>query len=107
VFLPASAPTLKVVRVAGQAVAMEPTGSFVVPDVAIDAAGAVSVELETRNIPLGTVLQLRLQPEGGSGFSASSSPTVAGAEAGSGTASASVSFPAGFTRIFVDASWTP
>jgi hypothetical protein len=58
VFLPATAPLVKVARVAGVTVATNPTGSFIVPDVVINAVGSVPVELQTTNIPAGTVLSL-------------------------------------------------
>lgn len=106
IFLAATAPLVKVVRVAGVAVAADPTGSFVVPDVAITSAGSVTVELEARNVPAGTVLSLTFQPENASQFTASSTPLSAGA-GGVLTATASAVFQGGFTRVFVRANWTP
>lgn len=106
VSLPPTAPLIRVVRVAGQPVAANPTGSFVVPDVVINAGGPVQVELETRNVPAGTVLNLTFQPENATQFTATSTPLVDGG-GGLGTASASASFPAGHTRVFVRATWTP
>lgn len=106
VFLPGTAPLVKVLRVAGVTVVANPTGSFVVPDVAINAGGAVTVEIEGRNVPLGTTLNLTFQPENGSAFSVTSSPLV-DAGGGASSASATVTFQAGFTRVFVRASWTP
>ncbi|MCW8138075.1 MAG: hypothetical protein KIT58_04130 [Planctomycetota bacterium] len=105
VLLPPSAPLVRVVRVAGQDVAASPTGSFVTPDVTIDAAGTVTVELQARNVPPGTVLQLTFQPETGSAFTASSSPLTGTLELS--TATVQAQFPHGGTRVFVRASWTP
>lgn len=102
---PAGAPVIKVLRVAGVDVAMSPSGSFVLPDVVIASPGAATIELETRGIPAGTVLQLAFQPESGAQFSASSSPVTVNAGVGSATTSAT--FPSGFTRVFVSATWTP
>lgn len=102
---PAGAPVIKVLRVAGVNVSMTPSGSFAVPDVAITSPGAATIELETRGIPAGTVLQLAFQPESGAQFSASSSAIVVNSGVGSATATAT--FPSGFTRVFVSATWTP
>ena len=102
---PAGAPVIKVLRVGGVDVSMTPSGSFAVPDVVIAAPGPVTLELETRGIPAGTVLQLAFQPEAGAQFSASSSAVVV--NAGVGTATASAAFPSGFTRLFVSATWNP
>lgn len=103
--LPPGAPAIKVVRVAGQAVAMSPTGSFAVPDVVIDAPGAVTVELEARFVPLGTVLNLTFQPETGAAFTATSTALAGTLE--QSTATAQAQFPHGPTRVFVKATWTP
>lgn len=102
---PAGAPVIKVLRVAGVDVSMTPSGSFAVPDVAITSPGAATIELETRGIPAGTVLQLAFQPESGAQFSATSSAIVVNSGVGSATATAT--FPSGFTRVFVSATWTP
>jgi hypothetical protein len=107
VFPPATAPAVRVVRVDGVAVATGPTGSFDAPDVVIAAAGPVTVELEARNVPAGTVLGLSLQPAAGTVFTATSSPLVAGAPGAPLTASATVTLPSGHTRVFVTATWTP
>lgn len=106
VFLTETAPLVRVVRVAGVAVAANPTGSFVVPDVAITSAGSVTVELEARNIPGGTVLNLTFQPENANPFTATSTPLTLGT-GGVLTATANVTFQGGFTRVFVRANWTP
>jgi hypothetical protein len=105
VFLPPSAPAIKVVRVAGQAVAMSPTGSFDTPDVVVDSATAVTVEIEARHVPLGTVLNLTFQPETGAPFTATATPLAGTVE--QSTATAQVVFPHGPTRMFVKATWNP
>ncbi len=102
---PASAPNIRVVRVAGETVASTPTGSFEVPDVLIDAASTVEVEIEAGNIPLGTVLELTFQPQTGGPINVTSTPLSGTLELS--TASAQVQFPHGVTRVFVRASWTP
>lgn len=105
VFPPATAPVVKVVRVAGVAVATEPTGSFVTPDVTIDEPATVTVELECRHVPLGTTLSLTFQPETGAPFTATSTPLTGTVP--QSTATVQVRFPHGPTRMFVKATWTP
>lgn len=62
VFLPATAPAIRVSTVDGQAVATDARGSFVVPDVVINAGGPVTIALETRNIPAGCASSPRTAP---------------------------------------------
>jgi hypothetical protein len=106
VFLPATAPLVRIVRVAGVAVALNPTGSFTMPDVVINAGGTVPIDIETRSIPVGTVLSLTLQPENAAALTVSSTPLVAGT-GDVATATAQALFQAGHTRVFAQASWTP
>jgi len=105
VFPPPTAPAIRVTTVDGVAAASDPTGSFVQPDVTIQAASAVTIELETRNIPPGTVLELTLDPETGEPVTTTSTAVAGTLE--SGTATATATFPSGFTRLFVRATWTP
>lgn len=105
VVLPPSAPAIKVVRVAGQAVNVSPTGSFITPDVVIDAPAAVTVEFEAHHVPPGTILNLTFQPETGAPFTATATPLAGTLE--QSTATAQVLFPHGPTRVFVKASWAP
>ncbi len=105
VFPPVSGPTVRVVSVAGVAVIPSPTGSFQMPDVTIEAVSAVPVELSASNVPPGTILNLRFVPETGDVITAMSSPLM-GSFADS-TASASVTFPRGFSRGYILATWTP
>ena len=105
-FLPASPPPLvQVTSVAGVPVPPNPTGSFEMPDATIDASAPVTVEIEARSIPLGTIVQLHLLSASGSEQIVDSTP-LAGTEALS-TASAIVTFPSGFSRGFVRATWAP
>lgn len=105
IFLPTTAPAIRVVRIDGVAVIADPSGSFTIPDVTIDAGGSVTIEIEASGIPPGTVIDLILDPETGDSVTATSSP-LAGTVAAS-TATATVTFASGFSRIFVKASWTP
>jgi hypothetical protein len=105
IFPPASTPSIRVVRVAGVAVPENSTGSFFMPDVTLDNVAAVVVEIEARNVPLGTVVQLTITPETGSQQMVVSSP-LAGTEALS-NATATVTLTHGFSRFSVQANWTP
>jgi hypothetical protein len=103
VFLPILQ-SVRVVSVDGVPVNQSPTGSFEMPDVTINSAAAVTVVIEARNIPLGTVVKLHLFSENGADQFVDSTP-LAGTP-GTSTASASVVLPTGFTRGFIRATWT-
>lgn len=105
VFPPASAPAVRVVRVAGTAVPASPTGSFVSPDVTLDGVSSATLEIEARKIPPGTVVRITLTPETGSVVNVNSSPLAGTFEAS--TATATVTIPHGFSRFTIQASWTP
>lgn len=102
VFLPI-VQSVRVVSVAGVPVNQSPTGSFEMPDVTINSASAVTVVIEARNVPLGTVVKLHLFSDNGADQLVDSTP-LAGTP-GTSTASASVVLPTGFSRGFVRATW--
>jgi hypothetical protein len=105
VFPPANAPSVRVVRIAGVDVPLNPTGSFIMPDVELDNASAVTLEIEARNIPPGTVVELTLTPETGQQQMAVSTPLAGTLQLS--TATAVMTLPHGFSRFFVQANWTP
>jgi len=100
-----TAPLIRVTTVDGVTVASDPTGSFAQADVTINATGDVTIELEAENVPPGTVLELTLRPETGSVVTTTS--TALQGTLASSTATATASFASGFTRLFVQATWTP
>ncbi len=103
-FLPTTpAPAVRVVNIDGQPVPANPTGSFTVPDVAINKATAVTVQIAASNIPPGTVVKLYISSENAPDQTIDSLP-LAGTLATS-TATASVVLPPGFSRGFVHATW--
>jgi len=103
-FLPTTpAPSVRVVSVDGQPVPANPTGSFTVPDVAINKSAAVTVQIAASNIPPGTVVKLYISSENAPDQTIDSLP-LAGTLATS-TATASVVLPPGFSRGFVRATW--
>ena len=106
VFLPPDAPTVRVTAVGGVAVSPTPTGSFVTPDVVINASAPVSLDLAATNIPPGTQVRITLVPENGSSLTIVSGP-LAGTLASSTATAGPITIPSGFTRFFVSATWTP
>ncbi|MEZ6186473.1 MAG: hypothetical protein R3F62_15870 [Planctomycetota bacterium] len=105
VFPPPTTPSLRLTQIDGVSVAATPTGAFEVPDVAITATAAVTLNLEATNVPLGTTLALVIRAEDGSQITATSTPLTGTLQ--SSTATAQVTFPSGFSRVFVTASWAP
>jgi hypothetical protein len=98
-------PVVRALSVDGQPVPTNPDGSFTVPDVTINKGTAAAVAIEARNVPTGTVVEVRVYSEGGADQIVNSTP-LAGTLALS-SATASVVFPPGFSRAYVRARWTP
>ena len=103
VFVP-TLTSVRLVSVAGVPVNPNPTGSFEMPDVSINSGAAVTVVIEARNIPLGTVVKLHLFSESGPDQFVDSTPLAGTTQ--TSTATASVVLPSGFSRGFVRATWT-
>jgi hypothetical protein len=103
--LPAAFPRVRVTTIAGIPVAAGPTGDASAPDATIDTSGPVTVAIEARNVPIGTVLQVRVISEASPDFVVNSTP-LSGTEQVS-TATAEVTFPPGFSRGVVRATWNP
>ena len=102
--VPSTPPSsVRVVSIAGVAVPPNPTGSFELPDVNIDASAATAVVIEGRFVPVGTVVRLHLVSEDGADQIVDSAPLAGTLEQTSATAS--VVFPRGFTRGFARAVW--
>jgi hypothetical protein len=104
VFL-ANVPSVRVVRIAGQDVPANPGGSFINPDLTVDAPTALTLEVEATRVPPGTVVQLTITSEDGTVQTVDTTPLAGTLE--SSTAGASFTFPHGFSRIFVQASFGP
>ena len=103
VFLP-TFPSVRLTSVAGVPVNQSPTGSFQMPDVTISSTSPVTVVIEARNVPVGTVVKLHLFSENGPDQFVDSAPLAGTSQ--TSTATASVVFPSGFSRGFLRASWT-
>jgi hypothetical protein len=102
-FLPAAPPAITVVSVGGIPVNPLPTGSFQTPDVTINSTAPVTVAIRAANVPVGTVVTLEFYSENGPDIKTTSTP-LAGNLASS-TATAQVTFPSGFARGFIFASF--
>jgi hypothetical protein len=98
------APSVRVVTIGGVAVNQSPSGSFTVPDVTVNSATALPVNITASNIPIGTTVTLLIYSENGADQTIVSTG-LAGTVASS-TATASVTLPAGYSYGFVKASWT-
>ncbi len=98
-------PSIHVTTINGIAITQEPFASFAVPDATVSTTGLVTVVFNTKNIKTSAVLTFHLvSPD--SGVIKATPTFISGTEA-SGTWSAPVSFPIGFTRGFLQATWAP
>ncbi|MDH3604645.1 MAG: hypothetical protein OEU26_33990, partial [Candidatus Tectomicrobia bacterium] len=104
VFLPADAPNVRVVSVAGVNVSNNPGGTAETPDATINEPTEVAIGLEAQFIPLGTIINLIISSDG-TLQTVNSTPLEGTLD--QSTATATATFPHGFSRIFVQASWTP
>jgi hypothetical protein len=105
VFPPASAPAVRIVSIGGVAVPPNPTASFIAPDVTLDNAATVTIQLAGSKVPVGTIVHLTLTPDTGAIVNVDSTPLAGTFDAS--TATASITIPHGFSRFSVQASWTP
>jgi hypothetical protein len=100
VVIPANAPSIRIVSVAGIAPPNQPNGSLQGgPDIILPAnqSNPVSVSLAASNIPLGSTLQVTLTPE--SGERTNTQSTALTGTLASSTATASVSLPDGISVV--------
>ena len=102
-FLPTSRPSVRITRIDGEPVNLEPSGQFTTPDIAINKTTATNFDIEARDIPIGTKVKIHVFSENGS-----DQIVEAGALQGSftlSTATASIALPPGFSKGFVRAIW--
>jgi len=100
VVIPANAPSIRIVSVAGIAPPNQPNGSLQgAPDIILPAnqSNPASVALAASNIPLGTTLQVTLTPETGARINTQS--TALTGTLASSTANATVTVPDGISVI--------
>lgn len=106
VFPPATRPLLRVVSIGAQSAPSNPDASPNSADVLLSSDVAQTVEIEASNIPVGTIVQVRVTPKrAANAFVVNSSP-LAGT-VGLSTASASVVFPSGLSDVQLSASFSP
>ncbi|NKB23512.1 MAG: hypothetical protein GKR87_03850 [Kiritimatiellae bacterium] len=104
IFLSSNTPSVRVVSIDGQPIPSDPTGNFIPADVDITNASPVILNIQAENIPAGSIVDLTMWSEAGNSTNFSSSPLV-GTEQPS-TATGVVTVPYGFSRFYIDASWT-
>ncbi len=100
---PSTVPTVIINSVNGVSVPQPPQGAFQTPDVTINAATAVTINISAVGVPVGTVVQLNILSELAADQNISCNP-LAGTLASS-TATCSASFPTSVSRILAAASW--
>lgn len=105
VLLPASAPRVRISQIGEVAVNPEPSGSFRVPDAVVDTLVPVALTVVAENVPPGTQVEIRIEPEDGNeAITILSDPLVGTFESSTAT-TAPISLERGFTRFFVTAKF--
>ena len=77
--------------------------SYAIPDVTFSSVNPITIEVAGSHIPVGTVVHLRITPEGGGVIDTNTTP-LAGADDSATSASATATMPHGVSRFFVTAS---
>lgn len=105
IFVPNDLLPVKIVSIDGVPVPTNPKGDFTPADLVIDKTGPATIGVEARGVPTGTVVQLTMWSENGNTVTASTDPLTGTLELS--TATADIVIPHGFSRFFVEATWTP
>jgi hypothetical protein len=105
VSLPSNWPLVRVVNVAGVSLPNVPGGEFGPPDVTINSSSAVTLTVEARNVPPGSIVNLYIYSENGEDQIIDSTPLAGTLQLSTATISATV--PYGPSRMFVRSAWTP
>jgi hypothetical protein len=98
-----TAPTVTITSVSGVSVPQPALGAFQTPDVTINSATAVTINIAATNVPVGTVVTLAIQSELGADQTITCNP-LAGTPASS-TATCSATFPTSVSLVLASASW--
>lgn len=99
---------VRVVTIGGVAVPPTAAGSFVLPDVTISSATPVPVEIEASGVPPGTVVTLTVYPQTPDDDAVINLPAVQATLQGTvehSTATINFTFPYGFSRGTLRATW--
>ena len=102
--LPSGNPEVTITQVNGVNVASPPSGQVTGLDVVVNASGASTVTIAAKNIPLGTVVNLRISSEIVMDQSITCSP-LTGAAPASSSATCTATFPLGANITIASASW--
>lgn len=105
VFPPETAPKVRVTAIDGVEVPERSRGFYLVPDVEIVASTTSTVTIMANYVPVGTEIDLTIQPEYESQIRVTTTQLQGTLE--QSTAEARVRFPPGFSRGYVFANWTP
>ena len=105
VFPPDTAPKVRVTSIDGVAVPELSRGLYLRPDVEISASTVSTVLIEANYVPVGTEIELTIQPEYESQIKVTTTALEGTLE--KSTAQAQVQFPPGFSRGYVFANWQP
>lgn len=97
-------PTIRIIGIDNMSVPRLPLGDFAAPDVSITAPTAVTLTLEARQIPLGTVVNLYAFSEDGADQLIPTS-ALEGATQALSQAQAQITLPTGHSRLFLWAVW--
>ncbi len=103
------ASSIRITAVNGIQVPLNPSGSFALPDVTISSNGSVNIDIAATGIPSGTVVTLQVYPQSPLDMTTVNLPTAQATLVGtlqSSSATAIFTFPYGFSKGFVRATWT-
>lgn len=101
--------SIRITAIDDKPVPPNPTGSLQLPDVTISNGQAVVVTIEATGIPQGTVVTLQVYPQSPSDQTVIYLPTAQTTLSGTSqlsTGTATFTFPYGFSRGYVRATWT-
>jgi hypothetical protein len=98
-------PTLTVTSLAGQTVPGSASGLITSPDLSIASGDPVTVNISATRVPPGTTVRVRLIPESGNHIDTDSEPLIGTFT--SSTTTASVTFPAGVSRVELYSTFSP
>lgn len=104
-FLPTSGPpSIAITNINGTDISQPPTGNLATPDVVINTSSPVSMTIQAKFIPPGTIITLHVFSDNNTDQAVQTTPLVGTLQ--SSTATANVTFPSGFSLQFVKATWT-
>ncbi len=97
-------PSVQITQINGVNVPQPPAGQYLTPDVQINSNSPVTVNIAASNVPVGTVVTLRVTAETAGDQSIQCTP-LAGASAAATTASCTATFPFSVSLATLRATW--